>query len=158
MSIENKKEKIKVLYIDDEENNLLSFKATFRRKYKITLAGSPFEAKEILKEEEFPIIISDQRMPEQTGVEFFEEIRSIYPDSIRILLTGYSDLEAVVAAINKGEVYRYLTKPWTEEDLGNNINQAYEVYDLRASNKQLTKDLLDANQKLEYMLIQKTVS
>ena len=109
--------KIKVLYIDDEENNLSAFKAAFRRLYKITTSISANEAKKILKNESFDIIISDQRMPNMTGVELLEFVRKSYPDPIRILLTGYSDIDAVIDAINRGEVYRYVTKPYNNDEM-----------------------------------------
>ncbi|MDX5340753.1 MAG: response regulator [Cyclobacteriaceae bacterium] len=151
-------EKIKVLYVDDEENNLQAFKATFRRDYKIFLAISAMEGERILKEEEIDIIITDQRMPEKTGVEFLESIIPNYPKPIRLLLTGYTDIQAVIDAINKGQVYHYLTKPWEEEYLKTVIKNAYEVYALRKENERLTAALLKANEQLEFLLRQNLLS
>jgi len=152
------KEKIKILYIDDEENNLVAFKATFRRIYHVATAISAKEGKLLLECEQFHIVISDQRMPDQTGVEFFEEIRFKYPEPIRILLTGFADVEAVIAAINRGEVYRYINKPWSQEDLQIIISQAFEIFALREENKKLTADLYKANEQLEFLLRQKLLS
>ncbi len=152
------KGKIKILYIDDEENNLVAFKAAFRKHYNVATALSTKEGKLLLECEQFHIIISDQRMPDQTGVEFFEEIRLKYPDPIRILLTGFADVEAVIAAINRGEVYRYINKPWSNEDLHIIINQAFEIFALREENQQLTADLYKANEQLEFLLRQKLLS
>jgi len=152
------KGKIKILYIDDEENNLVAFKAAFRRSYHIATALSTKEAKLLLECEQFHIIISDQRMPDQTGVEFFEEIRLTHPEPIRILLTGFADVEAVIAAINRGEVYRYINKPWSQEDLQIIIGQAFEIFALREENQQLTDDLYKANEQLEFLLRQKLLS
>jgi len=150
--------KIKVLYVDDEVNNLQAFKATFRRDYKIFLAESAREAREVLKEQEIEIIITDQRMPEETGVEFLESIIPTHPDPIRILLTGYTDIQAVIDSINKGKVYHYLTKPWEEDYLRTVIKNAFEVYALRRENKQLTDNLLKANDQLEFLLRQNLLS
>lgn len=149
---------IKILYVDDEENNLHAFKATFRRDYKIFLAISAKEAREILKEEVVDLIITDQRMPEETGVEFLESIIPIYPDPIRLLLTGYTDIQAVIDAINKGQVYHYLTKPWEEDYLRTVIKNAFEIYMLRKENEKLTEALIKTNDQLEFLLRQNLLS
>jgi response regulator RpfG family c-di-GMP phosphodiesterase len=151
-------DKIKVLYVDDEVNNLQAFKATFRRDYKIFLAESAREGRELLKEQEVDVIITDQRMPDETGVEFLESVIPVYPEPIRILLTGYSDIQAVIDSINKGKVYHYLTKPWEEDYLKTVVKNAYEVYALRKENKQLTDSLLKANDQLEFLLRQNLLS
>ena len=151
-------EKIKILYVDDEENNLQAFKATFRRDYKIFLAISAKVGEEILAKEDIDIIITDQRMPEKTGVEFLESIIPIHPRPIRLLLTGYTDIQAVIDAINKGQVYHYLTKPWEEDYLRTVIKNAFEVYSLRRENERLTEALLKANEQLEFLLRQNLLS
>lgn len=153
-----KDEPISILYVDDEVNNLTAFKANFRRDFKIYTAESAEEAKKIVEEKNLHVIISDQRMPGKTGVEFFEDILVEYPEPIRILLTGYADIEAVIDAINRGEVYRYITKPWDENDLRVTIKNAFEIFTLREENKQLMKSLMQANKQLEFMLRQKLLS
>lgn len=123
------KKKIKVLYIDDEPNNLISFKASFRFDYNIFIANNTDEA--LVKLEENPdisIILSDQKMPGMTGVEFFEDIRTKYPNPIRILITGYSDIDSVINAINRGHVFRYIKKPWTDVDVQSAIDEAQKFY------------------------------
>ena len=155
---DQQKEKIKILYVDDEENNLQAFKATFRRDYKVFIAISAQEARDLLLTQAVDIIITDQRMPEETGVEFLESIIPLYPDPIRILLTGYTDIQAVIDAINKGQVYHYLTKPWEEDYLRTVIKNAFEVYSLRNENKKLTDDLIKANDQLEFLLRQNLLS
>lgn len=152
------KDKIKILYVDDEVNNLAAFKANFRRIYDVHTAESAAEGKKILETTEIEIIITDQRMPEMTGVEFLESIVKEHPNPIRILLTGYTDMQALIDAVNKGQIYRYLSKPWNEEELKMSINQAYEVFSLRKENMELTKSLLQANKQLEFMLRQKLLS
>lgn len=151
-------EKIGILYVDDEENNLIAFKAAFRRNFNIYTAISADKAKEYLDQEDLCIIISDQRMPVQTGVSFFTEIKETHPNPIRILLTGYSDMEAVINAINKGEVYRYLNKPWDTDTMLATLNQASELFNLRKENKQLIEALKRANSQLEFYLRQKLLS
>ena len=149
---------IHILYVDDEIHNLNAFKASFRRLYTVFTASSAEDALKVLEKEEIQIIISDQRMPRMTGIEFFESILDKYPEPIRILLTGYADINAVIDAINKGQVYKYFAKPWNDEDLRQNIEKAYEVYALRKENKELTAKLLDVNEKLEFLLRQKLIS
>ena len=151
-------EKIKILYLDDEENNLQAFKATFRRDYKIFLAISAMEGEEILAKEEVDLIITDQRMPEKTGVEFLQKIIPTYRNPIRILLTGYTDIQAVIDAINKGQIYHYLTKPWEEDYLRTVIKNAFEVYSLRKENEKLTNALIKDNEQLEFLLRQNLLS
>lgn len=151
-------ERAGVLYIDDEENNLISFKASMRRAFNVYTALSPKAAEEYLEKEDLKVIVSDQRMPEMTGVEFFASIKETKPEPIRILLTGYSDLQAVVDAINKGEVYRYLTKPWEPADIKAVVFQAIELFDLRRENKRLMEELKRVNGQLEFYLRQKLLS
>jgi two-component system, sensor histidine kinase and response regulator len=141
-------EKIAVLYIDDESNNLLSFQATFRRKYKVFLANSPAEGMGILNKEHVHVIIADQRMPQSTGVEFFQIVRKAHPHPIRILLTGYTDAEAIIDAINKGEIYRYIKKPWDEFELQNAIQNAYEIYITKEKLNRKISELEKTNDEL----------
>mgnify|MGYP001428273117 CR=1 FL=1 len=148
-------DKIRVLYVDDEEHNLISFKASFRRIFKVFIALSAEEGREILEKEDIQVIITDQRMPEETGVDFLVSILDKHPEPIRMLLTGYSDIEAVVDAINKGQVYKYITKPWNEHELRINVENAFEVYSLRKENQILMEKLKKANQQLEFLLRQK---
>lgn len=149
---------ISILYIDDEPHNLTAFKATFRRSYNIYTAESAEEGRKILESHEIHIILSDQRMPKMTGIEFFASILEDFPDPIRILITGYTDINAVIDAINLGQVYKYLTKPWNENDVKNFIDKAYEVFYLRQQNAELMEKLIDANQKLEFLARQSLLS
>ena len=134
-------QKTKVLYIDDEENNLFSFRASFRRTFNVITAKSGQEGLEMLQKEEIPIIITDQRMPEMTGVQFLERVKTEYPDTIRMILTGFSDIEAVVEAINLGQVYRYIIKPWDSKELQMVIDNSIKVYNLQKANKNLVGQL-----------------
>jgi len=138
-----------VLYVDDEINNLNSFKAAFRRDFDIYVAQSAREGRKILDTNEIGVIITDQRMPVMTGIEFLESILTIYPDTIRILLTGFSDMNAVMDAINRGQVYKYLVKPWQNDELKMYIQNALEIYHLRKENKELAQKLQQATAELE---------
>ncbi|RZK80738.1 MAG: response regulator [Pedobacter sp.] len=149
---------INILYVDDEVHNLNAFKASFRRIFNVFTAESAKEAMAILETQQMHIIVSDQRMPVMTGVEFLQSIIPIYPDPIRILLTGYADISAVIDAINKGQVYLYITKPWQEDELRQNLERAFEIFSLRKENKNLTDQLLVVNGQLEFMFRQKLIS
>lgn len=124
-----KPEKIKILYVDDEINNLTGFKASFRMSYNIMIAVNAVDAMEHLNSHpDIRVIFCDQRMPGKTGVQFFEEIRSRYPKPIRILLTGYADIDSVIDSINLGNVFRYVKKPWKDADILTAINEANKFY------------------------------
>ncbi|MDR2285389.1 MAG: response regulator [Sphingobacterium sp.] len=152
------KSKITVLYVDDEENNLISFKATFRLRYKVLTAINGATAIEMVKKNHIDIVITDQRMPEMTGVALLEEIIKINPEPMRILLTGYADMGAVVDAVNKGKIYHYLSKPWSEAELDETIQRAYEVYSERKDILETYSKLEVSNEQLEFLLRQKLLS
>ena len=124
-----------ILYVDDELNNLISFKATFRQHYTLHIAKSAEEGLQILSAHPIQAIITDQRMPEVTGVQFLEKVIPKYPDPIRMILTGFSDIEDIIKAINTGQVFRYITKPWDYNELKMTIDNALQLYDLQHSSK-----------------------
>jgi response regulator RpfG family c-di-GMP phosphodiesterase len=150
--------KITILYVDDEENNLFSFKAAFRIKYQVFTAISGDEALKFLEEKPVHIIITDQRMPNMTGVEFLEKVIEKFPDPMRVLLTGYADMGAVVDAVNKGKIFHYLTKPWNEEELDMTIIRAYDTYLQMVKLKEENEKLGISNDQLEFLLRQKLLS
>lgn len=150
--------KISILYVDDEENNLISFKANFRIKYNVFIAISGDDAMKIIENKHIDIIITDQRMPNMTGVEFLEKVLEKYPDPMRILLTGYADMSAVVDAVNKGKIFHYLSKPWNEEELDMTIKRAYEVYEEKIRIKEMNDKLVVSNDQFEFLLRQKLLS
>lgn len=139
---------IRVLYIDDEENNLNAFKAGFRRQYEIYTAISAAEGLKILQNISIHVIIADQKMPRTTGVEFFKSITKTFPDPIRILLTGYTDIEALADAINHGDIYRYITKPWNDLELHNSIKNAYDAYKAKIDLREKMAELEKTNDEL----------
>jgi signal transduction histidine kinase len=140
--------KIRVLYIDDEVNNLLAFQASFRRHYEIYTADNVADGMNILNHNDIQVIIADQRMPKTTGVEFFNIVRKAHPHPIRILLTGYTDLESLIDAINKGEIFRYIKKPWDDMELMTSIQNAYEIYQTRKQLKTKIEELQKTNDEL----------
>ena len=130
-------ERINVLYLDDEASNLKAFKAAYRRIFNVHTVLSAEEGYKALKQFPIEVIIADQRMPGKTGVDFFQSILETYPHPIRILLTAYTDINAVIDAINKGQVYRYVTKPWNDFDLKLTIENAYQLYLLKEQHNKL---------------------
>ena len=132
-----------ILYVDDEQHNLNSFKAAFRRHYNIFTALGAKEGIEILNTNPIHLIITDQRMPEMTGVEFLEKAIGLYPETIRMILTGFSDVEDIIRAINTGRIYRYITKPWQEQELKMTIDLALDSLDLRIRNTELQKEAVN---------------
>jgi response regulator RpfG family c-di-GMP phosphodiesterase len=119
---------INVLYLDDEAHNLTAFRAAFRRDFQVHVTTEPTDAVRILREHPIEVIISDQKMPKLSGVEFFELIAPDYPDPVRMLLTGHADIDAVIDAINKGQIYKYIAKPWNESELRDLVNEASQLY------------------------------
>ena len=121
--------KLKLMVVDDEPDNLDLLFRTFRRDFQVFKADSALKALQILDDEgEMAVIISDQRMPEMNGTEYLGKTFERFPDTIRILLTGYTDVEDLVEAINSGQVFKYITKPWNPEELKSVIQQSSETY------------------------------
>jgi len=155
-------EKIKVLYVDDEENNLFSFKASFRLKHEVYTAISAKVALEILeKTPEIQVVITDQRMPEVSGVEFLEILVEKHPDPTRIMLTGFANLSDTIDAVNKGKIFHYLNKPWKEEDLDQTIIRSAEEFEKKMAEKkkaQRTEMAERTTDQMEFLLRQKLLS
>lgn len=123
--------KPRLLVVDDEPDNLDLLYRTFRREYQVLRAESGRKALEVLEDDgEVAVIISDQRMPEMTGTEFLSKTVPEFPDTVRIILTGFTDVEDLVQAINNGQVYRYITKPWEPDTLRQLVQQAAHTYEL----------------------------
>jgi len=144
--------RIKILYVDDEPNNLQSFIANFRQEFDILTASSGKHGLEILQCKEVQIIMSDQRMPDMTGVEFLAETLKLCNEPIRILMTDNSNASTIIDAINKAQIYYYLPKPWNEKHLRATIMAGNEIYDLRARNKELIGLVSEANEQMRKIL------
>jgi signal transduction histidine kinase len=148
--------KPKVLYLDDEQDNLLVFKASFRRFYDVYTAESGKEGLAIVENNDIAVIITDQRMPGMTGVEFLKQLPEELM-AIRMVLTGYSDVASIIEAINSGKVYRYITKPWDRDELKMTIDNAIEAHQLKRKNQDLIAELQKTNEKLEEKVKERTI-
>ncbi len=150
--------KIKVLFVDDEVHNLEAFKATFRRDFEIFVCLNVGDALKLLETETMHVILSDQRMPGMTGVEFFEICQEKIPNVMRILITGYADINIVVDAVNKGNIFKYIQKPWNNELLKSSIFLAYEIYLENLNQKKDIEELKIVNEQLEFLARQNLLS
>jgi response regulator RpfG family c-di-GMP phosphodiesterase len=139
-----------LLLVDDEENILNSLRRIFRREpFEVLTAASGMEGLELLQTHTVSVIVSDQRMPKMVGAEFLRRSIELAPHAVRIMLTGYADVEATVQAINKGQVYRYVTKPWNDGEMKMVVRAAAHRFDLQESNRQLTAELNTVNAQLD---------
>lgn len=139
----------KILLVDDEPANLRLLKRVLGPEYETLTAETGVQALEILAQEKVSLIICDQRMPGLSGVQVLEEALRIAPEAVRILLTGYTDIQALIDAINSGQIYKYVQKPWDAEDLKLTVRRAVESYELRSTNRKLVIDLQQALAQLE---------
>ena len=119
----------KIIAVDDEPSNLRALERLFRHDYEVITAESGEEALRLLSEHDVALVITDQRMPNMTGVELLKRTADIRPHIVRIILTGYTDVETLVEAINSGLVYKYVTKPWDNEELRLTVNRALEHFE-----------------------------
>jgi len=119
--------KATLLFVDDEERVLRSLEVLFKQRFRVLSTTDGNQAVEIVKRERVHVIVSDQRMPLMTGVELLRRMRDVSPSSMRLLLTGYSDLEAIVNSVNEGEIFRYLSKPWSAKEILATVSQAAEI-------------------------------
>ncbi len=139
----NEPRKHSILLVDDEPEVLFSLKGLLRREFNLHTAETGSEAMEILARHEIHVVMTDQRMPEMTGVELVQRVKCQYPEAIRIVFTGYADIKSVIDAINKGGLYRYITKPWDPDELVELLREAVAEYDKIVQGKQLLADLQD---------------
>ncbi len=143
-----------VLVVDDEPENLQAFLLNFRDSFTVHTAESGPEALRMLAEREYAVLLSDQRMPGMSGVELLERTVDSYPDLVRVVVTGYTDNESLIQAINQGRIYHYVTKPWNHQELGVTLRRAIERYAMAAHNRQLIADLRRSKQDIERKLKQ----
>jgi len=139
-----------VLCVDDEENILHSLKRLLRKEgYRLLTATSGAEGLKKLQENSVHLVVSDQRMPEMSGTEFLAKVKENYPDTIRIVLTGYTEVDSITASINKGHIYKFILKPWNDQNLKLEIKQGLDQYALVQSNKRLHERVLQQNEELK---------
>lgn len=140
-----------ILCVDDEINILQALKRLLRREnYRLLTATGGEEALHILETEEVHLILCDQRMPGMSGTEFFSRVRESWPHILRIILSGYTDVDSITEAINKGHIYKFLLKPWNDQNLRLEIRQALEQYALARTNRQLQQTILEQNEALRH--------
>lgn len=142
----NGKARRPLLIVDDEVEVLASLKSMFRRHYTVYTAHRAEEALQILREKPIHVVVTDQRMPGMTGTDFLAKVSEEFPDVVRLMITGYADIESVIEAINRGHVYRYISKPWDPAELESMVRQAQEQYELVDERKRLLRELQEANQ------------
>lgn len=145
-----------LLIVDDEENILRSLKRLFRPEgYRILTAGSADEALEVMSREDAAVILSDQRMRGKTGSELFAQLKESHPGSIRIIMSGYTDLESVTHAINDGAIFKFLLKPWDDDKLKTHIREAFAIHSLQRDNLELNRRIEETNHRLKALLLEK---
>ena len=145
-----------ILYVDDEESNLRIFRMAFKRHYNVYTTTDIEEAVRILDDNNIHLIMTDQKMPEMNGTELLERILPAHPDIIRIILTGFSDIEAIVQAVNKCGIYKYITKPYESGEMKMTLDKALETYELKNEKQILIKELKSANDHLEEKVRERT--
>lgn len=138
-----------ILCIDDEISILNSLRRLLRRDgYRFLSATSGEEGLKILGENNIQIVVSDQRMPEMSGTEFMAKVKEAYPEVLRIILTGYTEVDSITESVNKGNIYKFFLKPWNDQNLKLEIKQAFEQYELIQANKKLVKKVVEQNEML----------
>lgn len=153
-----------VLFVDDEVNILKAVKRLLRNEpWEVLCAARPQEALELLDTSAVQVVVSDQRMPEMSGVDLLSAVRERHPDVVRMMLTGYTEMNVAVEAINRGEIFRLITKPWNDEELKATLRQAFDHFDLKEEIKRLNQvtreqnfKLQDMNRNLEYKVRERT--
>jgi len=141
-----------ILFVDDEVNILKALKRLTRHEtWNVLCASRGREALEMMERQPAQVVVSDQRMPEMSGVDMLQAVRDRYPDVVRMMLTGYTEMNVAVDAINRGEIYRLITKPWNDEELKATIRQAFDHYDLKREIKRLNQVTREQNFKLQDM-------
>lgn len=147
-----------VLYLDDDASNLDSFTANFRKQFTILTADSPIEAYNMLADGGIDIVVVDQNMPSMSGLEFLETVATDFPEVQRILITAYAELISVVEAVNKGRIYRVITKPFNTEEIRTLLVDAYEQIKSKFEKDHLIDALKKQNQQFEFLLRQRLLS
>lgn len=130
-----------ILVVDDEPDLLDSLRSLLRHDFQVHTAGSGAEGLAVLQEREIHVVMTDQRMPQMTGVEFLKQTKMEHPEAIRVIFTGYADIDAVIAAINQGNVFRYVSKPWDPDQLIATLREGGREYDLILERRRLLEDL-----------------
>lgn len=158
MTMKNLDVKPTILYLDDDASNLDSFNANFRKQFTILTANSPIEAYNMLADGGIDIVVADQNMPSMSGLEFLETVATDFPEVQRILITAYAELISVVEAVNKGRIYRVITKPFNTDEIRNLLVDAYQQIKSKFEKDLLIDALKKQNQQFEFLLRQRLLS
>lgn len=145
-----------IIYVDDEEHNLRVFRSSFRRHFNVITHSNPIEALETIRTQKIDILVTDQRMPHMTGTQLIETIRLEFPNLISIIITGYSDIEAVTDAINKCGIHRYITKPYDQQELKTTFDEAIKLEQLKKDKEELLTQVKGSNIELESQVEERT--
>jgi DNA-binding NtrC family response regulator len=132
-----------ILVVDDEEEILFSLRGLLRQEFELHTASSGAEALDLMRRHVIHVLMTDQRMPQMTGVQLLEQARNLCPEAVRIVFTGYADIKAVIDAINQGQIFRYLTKPWDPDELISVLRQGCDEYDRLTARRMLLLDVRD---------------
>jgi DNA-binding NtrC family response regulator len=150
--------KPRVLYLDDDESNLVSFRANFRNNFEVFVATTPIEAYRMMEDHGIQVVITDHQMPSMSGVDFLATMSRDFPNVKRILLTGYSEMVPLVDAINKGKVTAVLSKPFNAAEIGQVVIEAWNQFKELFEQEIYIKQLKRQNQQFEFMLRQRLLS
>jgi DNA-binding NtrC family response regulator len=153
-----KTDKPRILYLDDDQSNLDSFTANFRKNFEIHAVTNPFEAYNLIDEHDIQVVVTDHNMPSISGVEFLESVAKDYPNVQRILLTGFTELISVVDAVNRGKVFRIITKPFNLTEIKMMLFEAFDNFSKSLEKDALIAQLQRQNQQFEFILRQRLIS
>jgi response regulator RpfG family c-di-GMP phosphodiesterase len=151
-------EKPRVLYLDDDDSNLISFRANFRDQFEVFTSNNPVEAYNMIGEQKIQIVITDHNMPSMSGVEFLESIAEHYPEAQRIILTGYTEMVPLMEAVNKGKVFRIIAKPFNMKEISTMVSEAWDQFKIVFEREKMIKQLMRQNQQFEFILRQRLLT
>jgi DNA-binding NtrC family response regulator len=151
-------DKPRVLYLDDDDSNLVSFRANFRDQFEVFTSNNPVEAYNMIGEQKIQIVITDHNMPSMSGVEFLESIADHYPEVQRIILTGYTEMVPLMEAVNKGKVFRIIAKPFNMKEISKMVSEAWDQFKIVFEREKMIKQLMRQNQQFEFILRQRLLT
>lgn len=144
---------MKILFVDDEKEILTSIRRQLRKEqFSIEMCSSGKSAMELLQKQDIGIVVSDERMPEISGLDLMKKIKKLYPNTIRIILSGFADSQTIIDAINQGEIFRFISKPWSYEDLIKSLNEAIKKWEINQHNKRYMEKIIEENKRLKRRL------
>lgn len=149
---DNSVTKYSILYVEDDSGNRTIFELAFKKHFRVVAVESAQEAFDALERDHFQLVVSDQRMPEMTGVEFLKIVTEKYPEVVKILITGFSDFRAIISAINDCHIYKYVPKPWERKELKITLDDALAYWQHNADQKNLIEELQSKLQEKDELI------